>query len=151
MPNYVSKGGVFVPAHEHAVLPHLSGTDKEIYDGPDRAAQEELSIAGGVDREGKPIMKSFGINFRNDPDIINRARSLGFKDVNEFASAMGYNKTPEEEKAEIEAKEKVIVNPNAPIKRGEAVNKLGGGNDTSGQGNDVYGGLGSNPHGVGKA
>ena len=150
MPNYVSKGGEFYPAQEHAVLPHLSGTKNEVYDGPDRAAEEELAIAGGVDKEGKPIMKHFGINFRNDPDIINRARSLGYKDVNEFALAMGYNKTMAEEKAEIEAKEKIVVNPNAPIKKGEAIQKLGGGIDTSGQGNDLYGGMGTNPHGVGK-
>jgi hypothetical protein len=150
MPTYISKGGEFIPAHEHAVLPHLSGTKNEVYDGPDRAAEEELALAYGVDAEGKPKEKHFGIHYSNDPDLINRARSLGFKDVKEFAKAMGYNKTKKQEEEEIAEKEKVVVNPEAKIKRSEGVKKLGGGTDTSGQGNDVYGGFGSNPDGLGK-
>ena len=150
MPSYISKSGKLYPAKEHVVLPHLSGTPNEVYDGPDRAAEEQLAIEHGVDVNGKPKQAYFGIDFRHDPDLINRARSLGFKDVNDYASALGYNATPEQEAAEIAAKEKIVVNPAAPIKRGESNIKLGGGVDTSGQGNDMYGGLGNDPHGVGK-
>jgi hypothetical protein len=150
MPSYISKSGVLVPAKEHVVLPHLSGTANEVYDGPDRAAEEELALAGGVDAAGKPIMKSFGIHYKNDNDIINRARSLGYKDVKEYVQAMGYNDTPEQEKASIIEKEKIVVNPNTPIKRNKANSKLGGGTDTSGQGNDKLGGFGNDPDGLGK-
>ena len=149
-PSYISKGGEFYPAKEHVVLPHLSGTSNEVYDGPDRAAELELATAHGVDANGKPKQGFFGIHYRNDPDLINRARSLGYKNVAEYASAMGYNDTPEQEAAVIKEKEKKVSNPNAPIKKGEGVQKLGGGTDTSGQGNDVYGGLGNDPHGLSK-
>ena len=150
MPSYNSKCGELYPAKEHVVLPHLSGTDKEVYDGPDRAAENELAVAFGVDANGKPKQKFFGIHFKNDPDIINRARSLGYKNVEEFASAMGYNDTPEQEAIKNKEKEKIVHNPNAPIKKSEGVQKLGGGTDTSGQGNDINGGLGNDPHGLSK-
>jgi len=145
MPSYISNGGVFTPAKEHAVLPHLSGTKNEVYDGPDRAAEAELAEAFGVDDNGKPRQKSFGIHFRNDPDMINRARSLGYKTVDEFATAMGYNDTPEQEATKIAEKEK-IVNTYAPLKKVEANKKLGGGIDTTGQGNDKLGGFGEKPN-----
>ena len=149
MPTYVSKGGVFYPAKEHAVLPHLSGTENEVYDGPDRAAELELAQAHGVDANGKPKLGTFGIDFRHDPDLINRARSLGYKDVEEYAKAMGYNDTPEQEAAKIAEKEKVVNKYEQP-KRVEANAKLGGGVDTSGQGNDKLGGFGNDPDGLGK-
>jgi len=150
MPTYISKGGIFVPAKEHAVLPHLSGTENEVYDGPDRAAEFELAQAHGVDAAGKPKVGSFGINYLNDPDLINRARSLGYKDVKEYAKALGYNATKEQEIAEIKEKEKIVNIHNTPIKRKAANEKLGGGTDTSGQGNDKLGGFGNDPDGLGK-
>ena len=144
MPNYISKGGIFHPATEHAVLPHLSGTPNEVYDGPDRAALAELAEAHGVDAEGKPKAITFGIDFKHDPDLINRARSLGFKDVNEYAKAMGYNDTKAEAKEKEELKAQVVVK-HEPPKRGKLNKKLGGGTDTSGSGNDHYGDFGERP------
>ena len=47
------------------------------------------------------------MDYKYDPDVINRARSLGFKDVAEMASALGYNATPEQEKVAIIEKEKI--------------------------------------------
>ena len=149
MPSYVSDGGVFTPAKEHAVLPHLSGTEHEVYDGPDRAAEFELAQAHGVDAEGKPKVGHFGINYKHDPDVINRARSLGFKDVAEYAQAMGYNGTPEQEKVEAIEKKKIVVT-HKEASRKVANAKLGGGTDTSGQGNDKLGGFGSDPDGFSK-
>jgi hypothetical protein len=143
-PSYISRGGELHPATEHAVLPHLSGTPNEVYDGPDRAAMAELAEAHGVDDAGKPKKMTFGIHFKNDPDLINRARSLGFKDVKEFAQAMGYNETPETEAKLEEEKAKVIVRHVEP-KRGRPNKKLGGGTDTSGAGNDHYGDFGERP------
>lgn len=144
MPSYISKGGVLTPAKEHAVLPHLSGTENEVYNGPDRAAEEELALAHEVDENGKPKVGHFGINFRHDPDVINRARSLGFKDVNEYASALGYNDTKEQEIAKLAEKDKIVNDYKVP-KRKEANKKVGGGIDTTGQGQDRLGGFGSQP------
>lgn len=149
MPNYVSKGGEFVPAKEHVVLPHLTGTVNEVYDGPDRASEEELALAFGVDEIGKPKEGHFGIHYLNDPDMINRARSLGYKSVKEFAKAMGYNATKEQEAAALDEKIKTVVKHVEP-KRKSANQKLGGGTDTSGQGNDKLGGFGNDPDGLGK-
>ena len=147
MSSYISKGGVLVPAKEHAVLPHLSGTENEVYDGPDRAAELELAEAHGVDANGKPKQGYFGIYYKNDPDLINRARSLGYKNVEEMATAMGYNDTPEQELEKIKEKEK-IVNKYEQPKRTQPNAKLGGGTDTTGQGNDIPGGLGNSGAGV---
>lgn len=149
MPSYISEGGIFKPAKEHVVLPHLTGTENEVYDGPDRAAELELAQAHGVDAAGKPKVDHFGIDYRHDPDVINRARSLGYKDVTEYTQAMGYNGTPEQEKVEIIEKKKTVITHKEP-KRREANAKLGGGTDTSGQGNDKLGGFGNDPDGLGK-
>jgi hypothetical protein len=140
MPNYVSKGGVFYPAKEHAVLPHLSGTDKEVYDGPDRAAEFELAQAHGMDTDGKPKVTTFGIDFRKDPEFVNRVRQMGYKDINEYLKDIGYDEASEEEKFNKLAA--VIVKHKEPDKK-PASEVLGGGKDFSGQGKDKYGGFGS--------
>jgi hypothetical protein len=149
MPSYISKGGVLVPAKEHAVLPHLSGTSNEVYDGPDRAAEKELAEAYGVDENGKPKQGYFGIDYRHDPDMIMRARQLGYKSVDEFAAAMGYTDTPEEAAAEIAKKEKIVNDYKVSAKK-VSEGKLGGGTDTSGQGNDKMGNFGNDPDGFSK-
>ena len=149
MPSYISKMGVLVPAKEHAVLPHLSGTSNEVYDGPDRAAEAELAQAHGVDENGKPKQGYFGIHYKNDPDMIMRARQLGYKSVDEFAAAMGYTDTIAEADAKIIEKLKIVNNYKEPIRK-EGSNKLGGGTDTSGQGNDKPGGFGRDPDGFSK-
>ena len=139
MPSWVSKEGVFFPAKEHAVLPHLSGTDKEIYDGPDRAAELELAQSFGVDKDGKPKEVTFGSHFRKDPDFINRVRQMGYKDIEEYLKDIGYDK----EKAEKDFKEKAaeIVKHKEPERNPEP-SMVGGGVDTSGKGGDLIGGFG---------
>lgn len=139
MPSYVSKDGIWYPAKEHAVLPHLSGTDKEVYDGPDRAAELELATTFGVDEDGKPKETTFGMNFRNDPDIINRARQLGYKDVMEYAIAMGYDAEKSEKNFKEHAAE-IIKHKDLARKPEKAM--MGGGVDTSGKGGDLIGGFG---------
>ena len=149
MPSYISKGGVWEPAKEHVVLPHLTGTKDEVYDGPDRAALHELALANGVDADGKPKVGTLGIHYKNDAELLMRAKSLGYSTVAEFAAAQGYSKTPEQEAVEIKEKEKTVIT-HTPPKRGEANQKLGGGTDTSGGGNDKLGGFGADPDGFGK-
>jgi hypothetical protein len=139
MPSYVSKGGIIVPAKEHAVLPHLSGTDKEIYDGPDRAAEEELATAHGVDANGKPKVTFFGSHFRKDPDFINRVRQMGYKNIDDYLADIGYNEEEEIKKADLKAAE--IVVHKEPAKT-PVVKTLGGGTDKSGQNKSYTGGFG---------
>jgi hypothetical protein len=142
MPNYVSDGGVWHPAKEHAVLPHLAGTSKEVYDGPDRAAMEELAKAYGVDENGYPKVSTFGMPFNRDPDLINRAKQLGFVSVKEYADAVGYD--AEQAKKDFESKA-AVINKYEPPKRQPERQIDGGGKDLSGQGKDRYGGLGDPP------
>ena len=129
-PRWVSKDGVWHPAKEHVVLPHLAGTKNEVYDGPDRAALFELY---------KVKKETLGHDFRKDADLINRVRQLGYESVDEYAKAMGYD----QEKVEQEFKEKASsVTKHELPKRVEAIKTLGGGKDFAGQGEDRYGGFG---------
>lgn len=130
MPNYVSKDGIWHPAKEHAVLPHLAGTSKEVYDGPDRAALFELF---------KAKQESFGIDFRNDVELINRVRQLGYKSVDEYAKLMGYDAKKVEEAFEKKASK---VTLHELPERVAAIETMGGGKDLSGLNKDYKGGFG---------
>lgn len=130
MPNYVSKDGIWHAAKEHAVLPHLAGTSKEVYDGPDRAALFELF---------KSKQESFGIDFRNDVELINRVRQLGYKSVDEYAKLMGYDAKKVEE--EFEKKASKVTLHELP-ERVAAIETMGGGKDLSGLNKDYKGGFG---------
>ena len=141
-PNYISVDGEFHPAKERVALKNLSGTMKEvdgkeikpgedyIYEGSDRAALFELYKAG---------VEKFGINFHHDAELLHRVKQLGFKDVNEYCKAVGYNK--EKVKQEAEEKTAKVTLHDLPAKV-KAIEKLGGGIDTSGGGQDKYGGFG---------
>ena len=158
MPHYVSKDGVWYPAKEHAVLPHLAGTPNEVYDGPDRAAEHELALAHGVIEEGinkgKPKVTTFGQDFRENEDMIELARSRGFQDtydkdgnvtmsaVEKYAKQKGWTK--EKSEKEFKSKAAEIVMHKEP-ERKEGIQPLGGGKDLSGQGNDRLGGFGEAP------
>jgi hypothetical protein len=140
MPSYVSLEGVFYPAKEHAVLPHLSGTDKEVYDGPDRAAEFELAQAFGVDADGKPKVTTFGMDFRTNPDFINYVRQQGFTNIDEYLKFIGYDATAA--KMVFDKKAAVIIKHQEPVRKPEPV-IMGGGIDTSGKGGDLIGGFGA--------
>jgi glycerol-3-phosphate O-acyltransferase len=130
MSRWVSKGGEWHPAKEHAVLPHLAGTDKEIYDGPDRAALYELF---------QQKVEHLGQNFKHDVDLLNRIKQLGYKDMKEYCKAVGYD----EEKAEKDFQEKAAQVKSHEIEaKIKAIETLGGGADLSGGGADKYGGFG---------
>lgn len=140
MPSYVSLEGVLHPAKEHVVLPHLSGTDKEVYDGPDRAAEFELAQAHGTDKDGKPNFMTFGQNFRTNPDFINFVRQQGFTNIEEYLKFIGYDA----EKAKVVFKEQIAeVNKYKEKKRKPEPAIMGGGIDTSGKGGDLIGGFGA--------
>ena len=130
MPNYVSRDGVWHPAKEHVVLPHLAGTKNEVYDGPDRAALFALYKAN---------KETFGMDFHHDAELINRVRQLGYKSVASYAKAMGYDK--EKVEKDFEEKASKVVLHELP-KRVKEAGMLGGGRDMSGQNKSYSGGFG---------
>jgi hypothetical protein len=146
MPNYVSLDGEWYPAKEKVSLKNitdepkkivkLDGTeeivqpgDPYIYEGPDRAALFELYKAG---------VEKFGIDFHHDPELLNRIKQLGFKNVDEYAKSMGYDKKKVQEEFEKKAS---VVNKYELPKRVKAIETMGGGIDFAGQGQDRPGGF----------
>ena len=126
-PTFISKDGEWYPAKEHAVLPHLAGTKNEVYDGPDRAALFVLY---------KEKATKLGMNFKQDPDFINRVRQLGYT-MEDYLKAVGYDA----EKVEKDFKEKAsVVTMHELPKRVEEIEVASGGQDFSGMGNDLKGG-----------
>ena len=136
MPQFISKDGVWYPAKEKVALIDHKGTDGRqpgepyIYEGADRAALFELYKAG---------VETFGVDFHRDPELLHRVKNLGFKDIDEYANAVGYDK--EKIEAEFKKKAEVVSKHDIP-KKVKAIQKLGGGIDTTGQGEDKYGGFG---------
>ena len=124
MPTWISKEGEWFPAKEHAVLPHLSGTSREVYDGPDRGALYQLWQESGKPEDAKRCLEHLGSNFRNDPDFINRVRQLGFSSVKEYLAFIGYDET----KAMKQAEDNLVrVKSHEVLKRAKAVETEGGG------------------------
>ena len=163
MPTYVSRDGVWYPAKEVVGLTNITNETKivdgkevspgepYIYKGPDRASEHELALAHGVDEDGKPKVTTFGMDFRQDPDLINRARQMGFTDkvddkgnvtetaVMAYAKQFGYDAKKSEKQFKEKAAE--IVKHQASERKPEPM-IMGGGVDTSGKGGDLIGGFG---------
>jgi len=119
MASWISVNGEWIPAKEHAVLPHLSGTDKEIYDGPDRAALLQL---WEDDPTGKTV--KMGKHFKQDPDFLAMVRGLGFLNADEYLKAVGYDA---EAVAEF-TKDKISeINKHELPKRVKAIKTMSGG------------------------
>ena len=146
MPNYVSLDGVWHAANEKVSLKNITSEPKKvlkldgteeivqpgepyIYEGPDRAALFEFYKAG-VDK--------FGIDFHHDPELLNRVKQLGFKNVDEYAKLTGYDK--KKAKEDFDKKASVVNKYDLP-KRVKAIETMGGGLDTAGQGQDKLGGF----------
>ena len=142
MSRWVSKDGIWHPAKEKVALKNITDKVKVIngqtvqpgepyiYEGPDRAALFELF---------EQKVETLGQDFRQDIELINRVKQLGYTSVDDYAKAMGYDKD----------KVEALFNKNASVvtqhelpKRVEALNELGGGTDMSGQGKSIVGGFG---------
>lgn len=113
MPSFVSKDGVWFVKKEKVSLrnnsgktitnPSMEGTkyfgeqvspgEPFIYEGPDRAALFELFK---LDPSGNITV--LGTDFHDEPDMINRARQMGYKSVSEYAKIFGYNKEESEKR-----------------------------------------------------
>lgn len=150
MASFVSKDGVWYPGKERVSLKNISGKvltnpssegskfhgevvqpgDDFIYEGPDRAAMFHLF---------KEKVDTLGQDFHSNPDMIHMARQFGYKDVNAYAKAVGYDK--EKVEADFQAKASVIAKHELP-KRAKETMIMGGGQDSSGSGADVIGGFG---------
>ena len=128
MPSFISKGGIWEPAQERAVVGEKG--KEEIYVGPDRAAMEVLKAEG---------VTHLGQDFHNDPEMIMRARQLGYKTVDEYLTMYNYSKA-EADKAYEKAKAQVITHE-TPSKKAPVVVQSGG-DDTSGMGKSAKGGFG---------
>ena len=150
MANWVSCDGVVKPAKERVSLKNISGKvmtnpseegskfhgeivqpgDDFIYEGPDRAAMFKLF---------KDKVTELGQDFRKNPDMIGIARQFGYKSVDAYAKDMGYD--AEEAKKQFESKMAVVAKHELPA-RAKELARIGGGQDSSGMGNDVIGGFG---------
>jgi hypothetical protein len=124
MPTWISKNGEWYPAKEHAVLPHLAGTSKEIYDGPDRAALVQLWQESGKPEDAKKCLDHLGSSFKSDPDFINRVRQLGFDSVDKYLVFIGFDEKKANEIAEANL---VRVKSHEIPKRAKAVESDSGG------------------------
>ena len=130
MSRFISKDGVWHPAKEKVALVNRKTGEPFIYEGADRAALFELF---------QQKVETLGTDFRYDADLLNRIRQLGFKDIEEYLKFIGYDS----EKVEAHFKKNAsIINKHELPEKVAAIEKMGGGVDTSGQGNDIPGGFG---------
>jgi len=151
-PQYISKDGQWHPKMERVALKNnsdktIKNPSKEgskyageniapgedyIYEGPDRASLFELF---------KEKVEKFGQDFHHDIELISRVKQLGYKDVDEYAEVMGYDK----EKVEAEFKKNAsVISKHELPKKVKAIKELGGGKDTAGDAH-MYGGYGDPP------
>lgn len=126
MPSYVSKLGKWTPATEKVIINVQGVGEKTVYEGPDREAVKELETAGE---------KHFGVDFRYDPDFLQRIRAKGYKDMNEYLKELGFNE--DEYVKDIEEKE---IKQKSTIKgRKRLQNNFNGGQDLANPSNSKFG------------
>jgi hypothetical protein len=118
MPTWISKMGVWEPANEYVVDPSKP-KGKEIYEGPDRAALEQLK------EEGR---ESLGSNIPHT-DMLVLARQLGFDTVDEYLDKMVPG--AKQRSAEAYNKAKGIVETHADPMKKKGVEPPSGGDNTA--------------------
>lgn len=114
MPTWISKDGVQKPALEKVMLTNPKTGEPYLYEGPDRAAIKYLQDNN---------VTELGIDFRKDPEIINRARQFNMT-VDEWCQI--HLNPDEKRKADFAQKEKEI-NFHAPPAKKKATEFRGGG------------------------
>lgn len=127
MPTYVSKLGKWTPAIEKNVVAIDKNGKKFIYDGPDREALKELEIAG---------QDHFGIDFRRDPDLLQRLRTKGYSSIDEYLKEIGFEEQVEVKKVEEKAEQ---TPSHTEPKKKKLRHNFSGGQDFANQKNSVYG------------
>jgi hypothetical protein len=146
MPRFISKGGKWYPQNERVALKNNSpdtiknpSTDAKlkdeeikpgqdyIYSGPDRAALFEL---------WKAKVEHFGDDFRKSPEFLQAVRNMGYTNYKTYLKDIGFD----EEKMEKEFAEKAqVVSSHELPDKVKAIDRLAGGKDTSGGGQDIKG------------
>ena len=127
-PSWISKNGVWEPAQERVVDPNQPA-GKEVYEGPDRAALDQLKEEG---------VEHLGTDFMLDPELQTRARQMGYKTVQEYLKVYGWDK----EKAEAAyLKAKAVVVDHKDGVRTKAAIFPSGGDDESRSGKGRKGGF----------
>lgn len=100
MPTFISRDGVWEPAKEKVIVNKKVGKDQiepEIYEGPDRAATDELKTHG---------VKTFGMHYKQDNQLLMRAKQLGMT-LDEYIKAN--EPTEAEVQKDKETKDKIVV------------------------------------------
>jgi len=127
MPRYVSNDGKWTPAKEKVAITNSKG-EPEIYDGPDRAALEEMK-AGNVESR----------YFWEDTEWVNRVRQLHNMSMKEYMDSVGFDKTV----SETDFKKKLeVVNTHKEEGRKPASKFASGGKNTAGSGGSLEGDFG---------
>ena len=129
MPKWISRSGKWYPQNEKVGLINKQG-EPYIYDGADRAALFVL---------WQDKVETLGMDFKIDPELLMRVKQLGFKDMAEYLAYIGYDEKKVEEQFKKNAS---VVNMHELPAKIQAIEKMGGGVDTSGQGGDILGGFG---------
>ena len=138
MPRFLSKDGVWEAAPERVVNPDAP-EGQEVYEGPDREALKVIAENGG----------SLGTHFSLDPELIQRAKMLGFKDVAEYLSVYGYDKVKAAKHFE-EMKAQMLADCHKDPKR-QAMLRTQSGGDNTAPGSEIpakKGGFGVPPEAV---
>lgn len=117
MPSWVSKEGVWEPAHEYVVNPKAE-KGKEIYDGPDREAVKVMEEEGG----------NLGQHYTLDMELISRVKQLGFDSIEDYLKMKQVD--PKKLQAAYEKNKEKIVDHAAPSKV-RAVQPQSGGDNTA--------------------
>jgi len=145
MPRYISKDGTWYPQKEKVGLVNRSGGpivvdgkeiphgDPYIYEGVDRQAALELFQAG---------VETFGQDFKKNPEFLQSIRNQGFDNVDKYLKFIGYDKMAVEERFNKIASK---LNKHEAPEKVKMIERMGGGTDTSGQGNNIPGGFGTQP------
>ena len=145
MPNYESVAGVWKPKTEYHVNPNAQPGENPVYQGPDRAALEQMKENGLIAEDG--TITYMGSDIFSDPEMMVKARQLNCKDVNEYLTMV----VPKWDKtaylAKKEAALKVPFQHDVPTKRTPERKEMGGGFDQSGNGKSKFGGFGD-PEGI---
>lgn len=127
MPSYISKDGKWSPAKEKVAIKNAKG-EPEVYEGPDRAALEEIK-AGNV--ESRP--------FWEDTEWVNRVRQLHNMSMEEYMKSVGFDKKTSNEDFEKKMKE---VNLHKDPTRKPAGKFASGGKNTAGTSGHLEGDFG---------
>ena len=132
MPNFISREGVWEPRTERVYIEEID----QIYEGPDRAAQQMLKENGG----------EMGMHFSLDGDLLMRVKNFGFNSIDDYLKFRGYDKKKWEEK--FNGLKAELIRHKNPTKVQPTQFEGGGIDQTGASHNNRFGGFGEPGEGV---